>query len=68
MSFYREDLVSRLKSFIDDYEYEVRELGYMKDRWEEGDSGSDPGLQYEQEMKIDAAYDQIIDFVKTSMA
>ena len=66
MSFYRENFISRLKSFISDYEYEVREMEAMKERWEEyDDPGSDPGLQYEQEMKIENAFNHIIEHVKT---
>lgn len=60
---YREDIIMELKSLISDYEYEKRELSYMKGQWEEyDDPGSDPGLQYEQEVKIENEWNKLVKF------
>jgi len=61
----REMFIIKLKWLIQEYEEEVSELRLMKDRWEEGDPGSDPGLQYEQEMKIDSAFKAIQTYLKS---
>lgn len=62
----REDNIYILKQFIEDYEDESRELTEMVYRWNHyDDPGSDPGLQYEQEMKVEKAYNKIVEFIKT---
>jgi hypothetical protein len=60
-----QDNISKLKSLIEDYEEEKRELRNMVSNWEDGDPMSDPGLQYEQESKVDAAYNTIVEFAQT---
>jgi hypothetical protein len=60
---YREDIILELKSLISDYEYEKRELSYMIGQWEEyDDPGSDPGLQYEQEVKLENEWNKLVKF------
>ena len=60
---YREDIILELKSLINDYEYEKRELSYMIGQWEEyDDPGSDPGLQYEQEVKLENEWNKLVKF------
>jgi hypothetical protein len=60
---YREDIILELKSLISDYEYEKRELSYMIGQWEEyDDPGSDPGLQYEQEIKLENEWKKLVKF------
>jgi hypothetical protein len=54
-----------LKILISDWEEEKDRMKEMKTYWEEfDDPGSDPGLQYEQEMKMDEAFERIVDFCK----
>jgi len=65
---YREDIILELKSLISDYEYEKRELSYMIGQWEEyDDPGSDPGLQYEQEVKLENEWNKLIKFCNENM-
>ena len=60
---FREDIILELKSLINDYEYEKRELSYMIGQWEEyDDPGSDPGLQYEQEVKLENEWNKLVKF------
>lgn len=60
---FREDIILELKSLITDYEYEKRELSYMIGQWEEyDDPGSDPGLQYEQEVKLENEWNKLVKF------
>ena len=60
---FREDIILELKSLINDYEYEKRELSYMIGQWEEyDDPGSDTGLQYEQEVKLENEWNKLVKF------
>ena len=60
------DKIYKLKQLISEYEDETRELSEMIDRWSHyDDPSSDPGLQYEQELKVEDAYNQIVEFTKT---
>ena len=60
---YREDIILELKSLINDYEYEKRELSYMIGQWEEYDyPGSDTVLQYEQEVKLENEWNKLVKF------
>jgi hypothetical protein len=60
-----EDIIRDLKNLIDDWEYEKNTLSSMMNLWEEyDDPGSDPGLQYEQEMLVDDKWNLITDFCK----
>ncbi len=63
----REDKIWKLETLIRDYKEESEKLTEMLQLWEEGDPMSDPGLQFEQEGKIDKAYKKITDYAKTSM-
>lgn len=57
----RKEIISELQWLINDFNSEDNELGNMIDRWNnDGDPGSDPGLQYTQEGKIDAVWDEIV--------
>ena len=61
----REDFLFYLKEHIRDYEYEKRELSMMVNDWNtHSDSEYDPGLQYEQEMKVDKLFNNIFEFVE----
>ena len=61
-----EDKIRTLKDLISEYEDEVSILDDMNYSWENyGDPGSDPGLQFEQAMKIESAYKEIVEFTKT---
>ena len=65
---YREDIILELKSLINDYEYEKRELSYMIGQWEEyDDPGSDPGLQYEQEIKLENEWNKLVKFCNENL-
>ncbi|MFA5366691.1 MAG: hypothetical protein WC333_02305 [Dehalococcoidia bacterium] len=58
-----DDSIREIKSLIDDYEMEKRRLEDMIDAWENGgDPCSDPGLQYEQEMRVEETYRRILKF------
>lgn len=60
-----EDIIRDLKNLINDWEYEKNTLSSMMNLWEEyDDPGSDPGLQYEQEMLVDDKWNLITDFCK----
>lgn len=62
----RERTIYKLKELISEYEEEVRELEQMCRQWNDHDDpGSDPGLQYEQECKVDKMYQEVIQFAKT---
>jgi hypothetical protein len=63
------DNIRELKSLIEDYESETRRLEEMIDLWENHDDPcSDPGLQYEQENKAEAAYNKIVKFCATLLS
>lgn len=58
------DKVHRLKGLIIEYQDECDTLEDMQEAWNTyDDPGSDPGLQYEQELLISEAYGKIKDFV-----
>ncbi len=58
--------IRTLKRLIDNYEDELKELEDMVDRWNDfDDPGSDPGLQYEQENRVEIAYGLIVEYAKT---
>jgi hypothetical protein len=60
-----EGMIRDLKNLIDDWEYEKNTLSSMINLWEEyDDPGSDPGLQYEQEMLVEDKWNSITDFCK----
>lgn len=60
-----EGMIRDLKNLIDDWEYEKNTLSSMINLWEEyDDPGSDPGLQYEQEMLVEDKWNLITDFCK----
>lgn len=61
----RELIIRDLKNLIDDWREEMEILKSMRDLWEEyNDPGSDPGLQYEQEMMVDDKWNSITKFCK----
>jgi hypothetical protein len=61
----RTDKAEHLKFLISNFLYEARELEDMVNRWEKHDDpGSDPGLQYEQEMKMDNEWKELVNFAK----
>jgi hypothetical protein len=60
-----EDIIYTLKSLISEYENEKDNLENMVRDWEEyDDPGSDPGLQYEQEMKVEGCWNKLSKFCK----
>ena len=60
-----EDIIYRLKSLISEWENEKENLDNMRRDWEEyDDPGSDPGLQYEQEMKVEECWNELSKFCK----
>lgn len=60
-----EDIIYKLKSLISDWENEKENLHNMVSDWEEyDDPGSDPGLQFEQEMKVEKCWDKLSKFCK----
>lgn len=60
--------VNRLKGFIIEYEDECNTLEEMQEAWNKySDPGSDPGLQYEQELRISNAYEEIKSYVINNM-
>lgn len=64
----QEQIIDRLKWLIQDWEEEVQCLEEMVDNWENHDDpGSDPGLQFEQEMKIERHWKEIADFCKDNL-
>jgi hypothetical protein len=64
MSLY-DDNIRELRSLFEDYESEKRRLEDMIDAWENGgDPCSDPGLQYEQENRVEETYRRIMIFSK----
>ncbi len=64
MYFTDDQIISKLKSLIRDWEEEKEKLQEMQYLWEQGDPGSDPGLQYEQENKINQCWDKLSAFAK----
>jgi hypothetical protein len=61
----QEDKIYKLKSLISDYETELRRLQEMIFAWKNyNDSGSDPGLQFEQENEVEKHYNKIKNFLK----
>jgi hypothetical protein len=61
----QDEIIYELKMLISDWEEEKDRMKEMKTYWEEfDDPGSDPGLQYEQEMKMDEAFERIVAFCK----
>lgn len=59
------DIIRTLKALIRDWEYENQYLEDMIADWEEhNDPGSDPGLQYEQEMKVEKCWNELSKFCK----
>jgi hypothetical protein len=61
----RTDKAEHLKFLISNFLYEARELEDMVNRWKKHDDpGSDPGLQYEQEMKMDEEWKELVNFAK----
>lgn len=61
----REDTIYKLKQLISDYQEEQQTLSEMIDAWNDfDDPGSDPGLQFEQEMVVKSAYNKIVEFAK----
>ena len=61
----REDFIYYLKEHIRDYEYEKKELGLMRNDWNNhADSEYDPDAQYEQEMKVDKLFRAIFEFTE----
>lgn len=59
------DIIRDLKNLIDDWEEEKEILKSMVNLWDEyDDPGSDPGLQYEQEMMVDDKWNSITKFCK----
>lgn len=64
----KSDIVNELKRYIIDYEDECNTLEDMVEAWNEyGDPDSDPGLQYEQELRVSNAYDEIKSYVINNM-
>ena len=60
-----EDIIYRLKNLISDWEDEKQNLDNMVESWEQyDDPGSDPGLQYEQEMKVEECWNELSKFCK----
>jgi hypothetical protein len=59
------DIIYRLKSLISEWENEKENLDNMVRDWEEYDEPtSDPGLQYEQEMKVEECWNELSKFCK----
>lgn len=57
--------ITTLKALISEYENEKEILDDMVRDWEEyDDPGSDPGLQYEQEMMVDECWNKLSEFCK----
>ena len=64
-SMYSENIIYRLKNLISDWEDEKQNLDNMVESWEQyDDPGSDPGLQYEQEMKVEECWNELSKFCK----
>jgi len=64
-NMYNEDIIYRLKNLISDWEDEKQNLDNMVESWEQyDDPGSDPGLQYEQEMKVEECWNELSKFCK----
>lgn len=64
----QEIIAHRLKGLIYDWEKEAEFLEEMIDIWENHDDPScDPGLQYEQEMKVNHAWSEIVNFCKEQL-
>lgn len=62
----RQDKIYKLKELISIHEHESYELTRMRERWNDHDDpGSDPGLQYEQELIVEKSYYKIIEYIKT---
>jgi hypothetical protein len=58
-----EDIIYQLKSLISEWENEKRDLHDMIKNWENyQDPGSDPGLQYEQETKVEECWNVLSEF------
>ena len=61
-----DEKIRKLKELIEDYEDKLKDLQDMQTQWDEFyDPGSDPGLQFEQEFRVDMAYDLIAKYSKT---
>jgi hypothetical protein len=64
----REEIIYHLEHLIKEYKYECSVLEDMLECWEQHDDpGSDPGLQYEQEMVIDEKWNKIQSFCKEKL-
>lgn len=60
-----EDIIYQLKSLISEWENEKQDLHDMIENWENyNDPGSDPGLQYEQETKVEECWNELSKFCK----
>jgi hypothetical protein len=58
--------IEKLNILIQEYKEEQEKLEQMVENWEnEDDPMSDPGLQYEQETRIESIYNKIKEFAKT---
>lgn len=61
-----DEKIEELENLIRDYKEEQENLEQMVTNWEdEDDPMSDPGLQYEQEGKVEAIYNKIKEYSKT---
>lgn len=60
--------IQQLKSLINDYDMLSQELENMVFLWEKHDDPmSDPGLQFEKECEVEAAYLKIVNFASTML-
>lgn len=61
--------IYELKCLISEWEDASEELDIVIDAWNSvGDPTCDPGLQFEQEEKINRLYNQIVEFAKSMQA
>ena len=63
--FTKEQKIKKIELLIQDYNTELMTLKSMRQIWEDNDEPScDPGLQHQQESKVQEVYDQIKEMSK----
>lgn len=61
----RENITYQLESLINDWKEENYKLDEMIDDWEtSNDPTCDPGLQAEQELKVDDRWNRLVNYIK----
>lgn len=61
-----EEKIKKLTDLIEEFNDEQRRLVEMRHQWEDHDDPtSDPGLQFEQECRVEKAFKNVVEYAKS---